>query len=77
MVSIRISKIFDCGSSPYWEAKKMTAKIIQFNEKKKEAICSFCKKPKSKVRKMAGTDSAVICDVCLAKCTQLVKEDNE
>ncbi len=52
----------------------MTAQIIQFETKKKEPVCSFCKKPKSKVKKMAGTNTAFICDVCLAKCTQLAKD---
>lgn len=54
----------------------MTAKIIPF-EDKKDPICDFCKKPKSKVKKMAGNGNKHICDVCLAKCTQLIKEDQE
>jgi len=49
----------------------MTAKIIQFEEK--EPVCSFCKKPKSKVKNLiAGINNfAFICDECLKKCTKL------
>lgn len=53
---------------------KMTAKIIPFEDK--EPICSFCKKPKSKVKNLVkGKGSAHICDKCLEKCTNLIKEE--
>lgn len=51
----------------------MTAKIILFEPK--EPICSFCKKPKSKVKHLIkGKNGAHICDSCLDKCKELVKD---
>ena len=53
----------------------MSAKIIPFD--KKEPVCSFCNTPKSKAKAMAGVaeTNTYICDKCLAKCTELSKEE--
>lgn len=59
------------------EDPNMTALIIPFEEKKQEAICSFCKKPKSKVKKMVVSASGrAICDACLTTCTRLAEDTN-
>ena len=57
----------------------MTAKIIPFDDKKPEPKCSFCKTPKSKTRNMAGNadNGAFICDKCIAKCKELVKDSGD
>lgn len=51
----------------------MTAKIISFETK--EPICSFCKKPKSKVKHLISGKNGYICNTCLEKCTKLIKDN--
>lgn len=53
----------------------MTAKIIPFE--RKEPVCSFCKKPKSKVTHLIkGNSGAHICEECLKKCKERLNEDS-
>jgi transposase-like protein len=53
----------------------MTASIIPFEKEKYDPKCSFCKKPKSKVKKMVDSHKGYfICDECIKKCKELTKE---
>lgn len=41
-----------------------------------EPVCSFCKKPKFKVKNLVkGKGNAHICDKCLEQCKNLIKEE--
>lgn len=41
------------------------------------AKCSFCGKPENKVKRLIGEAGyAHICDKCLARCTELLKEES-
>ena len=48
--------------------------VIEFEPKKqKEPVCSFCKKPKSKVPRLIGEEGKpCICSNCVAKCNALL-----
>ena len=51
--------------------------IIPFHAPKplpKHTICSFCDKPKYKVKNLIATETHAICDVCLEQATQRLKE---
>lgn len=50
--------------------------VIQFNSQKEpESKCSFCGKPKSKVRKLFTNNAGkFICDACVIKSKKLIEE---
>lgn len=50
--------------------------IIEFNQKeKKEPVCAFCKKPKSKVPLLISDEGKpCICSNCVEKCNKLLVE---
>jgi hypothetical protein len=56
----------------------LSAKIIKFNPygvqfEQRENHCSFCGIHKDKAGRMIRGTSAFICDVCLKKCNDLIK----
>ena len=54
----------------------MTAQIIPMDEPSKELVCSFCKTPMSKAKKLisSGVTKHCICDQCVAKAKQRLEE---
>ena len=53
--------------------------VIPFDKPKFDPKCSFCGTPQSKVKKMVKSTSSTyaICDKCVEKATQRIKESNE
>jgi len=55
-----------------------TADIIPFDIKEAEPKCSFCKTPKSKVKRMVTSKTGkAICDKCLLTCTTILNNEKE
>lgn len=53
-----------------------SAKVIEFNPKKVENKCSFCKTPESATKKLiSNTQGKFICDKCVTKCKGLIEDD--
>lgn len=49
--------------------------VIEFNKKRKEPACAFCKKPKSLAPLLIGESGKPnICSNCVAKCNTLLAE---
>lgn len=50
----------------------MTDNIIEWN--KPEPVCSWCKTPKSKVKKLlSNSHDKFVCDACLKKMKEMLK----
>ena len=51
------------------------ANVIPFNPPKAPEKCSFCGRPKAKVKRLIGeAGGAMICDACVVRCNELLKD---
>lgn len=52
----------------------MSAQVIPFSDDAK-VLCSFCHQPREAVKKLVtGMNGNCICDQCIAKATELLKQ---